>query len=554
MRIERLLLRNAKAITELDATFRTDSHRLKSVPPAIDLICAPNGQGKTTLLEAISLIGHIPCSRKIGKDGAVQNSLYASLTGVTGEIGSESAPPIMSRTLSAEEALSSLPNEYLGVYFNIRDTEPTLDGLKFYVLVDVSEHSLTSLLSAKISDAEFGRYAYIQAAFDCDAKLDTLVRAIARGRTFNPPLSSECGGGPKRFVSFINTDMNDFGRGNDLRESPKTLTADFKSQMVDRIGIRFTSPESPSNLRALADLSELRKILSDVLTTPRYRFSTPDVISPALEILNFELEGDRLKIKVRLKERKGQASDNDPVIDNLSAGENEVLFVFLMLLRFRGEEGIILLDEPDLHVAGYMRPRLFREILRKIDPYRQHVFIVSHSATATSSIKAHAFCGDSAISRVDTQHMDDQVKIKDHLRVLLKVHPEGSKKPSFKLDFDRGFQRMLESGLLAGTISMHGRYELLLSCLSDWRARFVSEMQKSNWAWPPFVASFLSSGIIAILFFLAAWVVPPNGIGDTLHANVVKALIIAVPVSIGTLILLFIYGFVRAIKNKRQDD
>jgi energy-coupling factor transporter ATP-binding protein EcfA2 len=555
MRLERIVLKNVKAVTRLEETF--GKRVIKRGPgqleaPAIDLICAPNGQGKTTFLEAVSLVGHIPCARPVTIENGEAVACRAWAEHKWNITNQEDKPPFVLTQADTERLdlwLETLPSTLLGVYIEIEDKHDDLGTVKFCVVLDVRTHSLTSLLSANLTDAEFCTYAYIIAAKGSELKVEAFIKAIARGRTFNPHIEVDRDG-PKRFVTYINTDMNDFGRGNDLRESPKTLNDEFKRQMVDRIGVPFVKSASMDEVLLLKDLEELKSILRFVLDTPRYKFSTKDVVSPSLEILDFHIVKGVLQIKVRLKERKGSTHKNDAIIENLSAGENESLFVFLMLLRLRNESSLILLDEPDLHVAGYMRPNLFKAVFQHFDPDKQHMLIVSHSISAVTALKRFRFGLEPQMGKATKQ---TTVRLRDHFRVLLKVHPEDAPHARFKLQFDRGFLRTLQSGLMTGSVTLGGRLGLVIEALANFRARFVSEMQKSNWAWYPFVSAGISLFGACVIWFLVNVIAPPENSGDQLHVDLVKFLTNVIFGSLFLFIPTSTYGVARTVKSIRED-
>lgn len=554
MRIKRLVIKNAKAITFLDASLERPTKRRPNgtvTAPPIELICAPNGQGKTTLLEVMSLIGHIPCAKRVVCD-AVGPNVSGSWADVHWQGDIDPVVPFKIKRPDfdrLDEWVEALPKPWLGAYFEVEDLHDGIGSLQFCMVLrtDEMKHaSLTSLLSAKISDREFGENAFLIASSSTDLKVNAFVQAIARGRKFNPEINFDRSG-PKRYVSYINTDMNDFGRGNDLRESPKTLTDDFGSEMVDRIGVPFIQLPADTKVLGLQHLDEIKEIMGRVLTTPRYRFSTPAVVSPSLEILDFEIREGTLCIRVRLQERHGTVNASDPIIENLSAGENETLFVFLMMLRFSNESSIILLDEPDLHVAGYMRPTLFREIFNLFNPIKQHLVIVSHSPSSISALRSFTF-GRS--ERASGRMIQRRIKIRNHLRMLLKVHPEELKHAKFELKFDRGFLRTLQSGLLAGGVTWKGRFGLMAEEVLDARARFVSEMQKSNWAWYPFVGGALTLTGSCLAWLLVSVIVPPENVGDTRHVELVTWLERAITLASFAFIPTALFGCWKAVKSK----
>jgi putative AbiEii toxin of type IV toxin-antitoxin system len=212
--------------------------------------------------------------------------------------------------------------------------------------------------------------------------MDDLITAVSRGRTF---AVDEGRGleiqrlphalGVARSVCYVNTDLNDFGRGNDLRESPKDLDRDFKAQMVDRLEIEI-DPQTA----CFRYFEELKRAADAVLSTPLENFSDRRVIPPGFDLQNLTVSGDRVGIWIDRRDGQRPVS-----INFLSAGENEVLFIYLMVLNFTNNfakgASIILLDEPDLHIANVSHYRFFEEVLRLTDG-RAQLIMSTHSPAA----------------------------------------------------------------------------------------------------------------------------------------------------------------------------
>src|ERR1700749_3259340 len=79
MRIKKIHIKNLKSIANLEISFDKAGRRNEFTKPQVSLLYGNNGIGKTTVLEAISLIGHISCMRMLKRQSAsliqVQNSI-----------------------------------------------------------------------------------------------------------------------------------------------------------------------------------------------------------------------------------------------------------------------------------------------------------------------------------------------------------------------------------------------------------------------------------------------------------------------------------------------
>jgi hypothetical protein len=90
-----------------------------------------------------------------------------------------------------------------------------------------------------------------------------------------------------------------------------------------------------------------------------------------------DVENGRVQISLR---RRGEEVSKGT--DFLSAGENECFFVFLTLLGLDTQDSMILLDEPELHIAEYCRPAFFSELYGLTRARGCQVIIATHSLFA----------------------------------------------------------------------------------------------------------------------------------------------------------------------------
>ena len=68
-------------------------------------------------------------------------------------------------------------------------------------------------------------------------------------------------------------------------------------------------------------------------------------------------------------------------IDDLSAGERQCLILMFMVSRWLMEGGIVLIDEPDLHLHVSLQRQFAHELERVVDRKHGQLIVTSHSPT-----------------------------------------------------------------------------------------------------------------------------------------------------------------------------
>ncbi|OYX35848.1 MAG: hypothetical protein B7Y99_02960 [Caulobacterales bacterium 32-69-10] len=384
-------------------------------------IYAGNGVGKTTVLESISTLGHLPCFPSVSLGKAVEDSLLVRALGHHGDKSSALLPlldlaslPKLGLNIWLEKVRPGKNAGYGCIEFEVFDT---LEGgaaathrfVLFICSAELTEPvapTLTRMLSrghfddlvADISfndDRVLGHYGLIVYGGheQIGQTFPDLVRKLAKGRTFSTVEERE--GkltvvqnrldlpdhlGP-RSVSYINTDLNDFGRGNDLRESPKDLKRDFGLEMYERLRIEL---DRSGHFKHLAALGE---VCNRVLSTPYTHYADLKAIPSSFRLSGLHSLDGEGEFAVAVDREDGAP----PIpIEFLSAGENEVFFITLMMLNLTRNpslgHSIILLDEPDLHVANVALDPFFKSIL-DLAIGRSQVILSSHSAALYEHIR-----------------------------------------------------------------------------------------------------------------------------------------------------------------------
>lgn len=461
--IKQVRISNVGIIDDLTLTFED---------PSLLAICAGNGIGKTTILESISLLGHLPCFPTLERSGSqIQHSEVARRWPGRDEpdysyYSSVVAPADLNR-LGIDGWLDQNRGRrgYGTVEFQVFDGrgEARYDH-HFVILVHscrlgaATPPRLTDMLSRgdfddyHRSDISFADDRFLGSCglvlYDRNEQhggqtLEDLIRKLALGRTFH--IFPDGGGEPRvesfsaadfpgvdgpRAVAYLNTDLNDFGRGNDLRESPKDLTRDFGAEMVCRLRIQF------SDDGIFKHLKKLRGICARILQTPLSHYSVRNVLPADFYLKNIRKSGAGAAVTV-------DRLDGGPAVDVnfLSAGENEVFFVSLVTLNAVENPAlgptIILLDEPDLHIANVARSRFFSEILSLVDG-RSQLILSTHSAALFNVLRRRC------------KRIDDKVQV-----VYRVVESVARRQFRMASSFDRVFLGRMrnvdrDSNLLAG--------------------------------------------------------------------------------------------------------
>lgn len=410
-RVKEAKIRNIGTIDALDLDFENES---------VTAIYASNGLGKTTVLECLSLLGHLPCFPTYSAEErfcpSALDTGYPSLRSDSWghyEAILPHAEVATNGVLNYLAANAPQPGARFGyVQFTVVDVVGRTNCVNtFVVLVHrpllllhgtprlteiLSRDSFLSREIPEISDVAddriLSRCGLI--AYDPDDQIGRtmgeLILSIAKGRTFTINEDNErrlvslhldgIEAAVPRSVCYVNTDLNDFGRGNDLRESPKDLERDFRNEMIGRMGIELDPQGS------FAHFDQLQRSCDLVLSTPLENFCDRRVIPPAFVLKNLTVRGEHVAIWIDRLDGQRHVS-----VNFLSAGENEVLFIYLMILNFtenpQKKSAIILLDEPDLHIANASRFRFFEEALELTDGKAQLV-MSTHSPSAYEVIKA----------------------------------------------------------------------------------------------------------------------------------------------------------------------
>ena len=190
------------------------------------------------------------------------------------------------------------------------------------------------------------------------------------------------------YTFYLNTDLNDFGRMMDVRESVKDIESDFVEEWINRLGIRVDKHKP--DVLTFPYQDKLEQLIGDTISHSSPFFSFKDIASrisvfgkvksqakKAIRFKTLSIIGGRIVIEISRGE-----DEQTRRIDYLSAGENEVFFIFMYLLGMNVTNSICLFDEPDLHLAEFSKRPFFRELFKLLLSNGCQVILATHSGFA----------------------------------------------------------------------------------------------------------------------------------------------------------------------------
>lgn len=462
MRIKSVHIRGLKNLSDIEISFGADKDAT--------LIFANNGVGKTTILEAMSLIGHVSCMRKLltyTKSGKLvveqQPSKLCREIGQNVLANDDKFNPLKSNI----ETYGSLQQWFDAVNRQggdaairyVLDLSDPIKNVQLYIFVRRDTYNfddgpprpvtITKALSRQYPDDEINDLMAIVAdGEDQGAKVDELINQIFDTRSHilkggkirkrkRKAVEALCG-----IVSYINTDLNDFGKGNDLRETPKDIAGDLPREVIDRLEIPF-SVQAEGTYHEFDFLEDVNTHLAKILNKYPHFDLPRDPRDKALEALfriqecKYSENEGRLRFSAR---RRGKL-DEVP-LDYMSAGENECFFLFLMVHGLIAKKSIVLLDEPELHLSTFTQRVFFRELLSILKHKECQVVVATHSGVAL-------------VPALDTYHREERHKGRPLRRTngwekakieakFIRVNPNarkpgGSSERDFLVDWPKSF-------------------------------------------------------------------------------------------------------------------
>jgi ABC-type lipoprotein export system ATPase subunit len=353
MYIHRIILRDVRNFDNLDITLYDAVWQkpLNSV-----LITGPNGSGKTTLLRIIAALWN-----SFGQwlqMGKTQHELLLDVGLVAMEIRNFDTPAL--RQLPLFEP-SQFPKS---IWLYVTSSPHYRTELEF-LANNENAIFIGELIEDVHVDEDFGF------GFKFSSKIE-LVQGDYIKALSNHKRALEIGVG-----------------GLDLLPNMVFLDTQSRSISDPPQGIRESKPESPYRwLTLYRETSEWDGHIETILANMKLRNPQDfyDVLKSTNQFLGNEKQITDFDEALRLRV---QTSKNKRIhnLSGLSAGEQQCLIMMVMVSRWLMPGGVVLIDEPDLHLHISIQRNFIYQLKKIIDSRQGQLIITSHSRTMWEEFK-----------------------------------------------------------------------------------------------------------------------------------------------------------------------
>ncbi len=341
MYVHRVILQGAAGLSDFDLTFFDD---WRSEPLRNVLLTGPNGSGKTTLLRAIaSLWASFPVLMA-PNEGFIEGPLpYTDRFGLVAmEIRELLDRPLWlysARDQARHNTLvQGLPHDvYTGSYFPY-PSPSRIYGFKNPWKIELSAGPWQEPLHAQMERLRLG-------AGKPDDQLPNLVFLEAEGRDIlAPPGSGSI--------------------------QPEALYSWFVVRGINN------STEAPLE-------QQLRNLK---IRDPEWFSRTLEQINGFLRQNGKQLTDFDNNLRLVVKPLNGDGSGH--YLDQLSAGERQIVILSFMVSRWLARGGVVLIDEPDLHIHVSWQRALIDQLERVVNALQGQLIITSHAPNLWEEYRA----------------------------------------------------------------------------------------------------------------------------------------------------------------------
>lgn len=336
MQIRRVILKNVRSFVDFDCTFQDSwSDRI----PESLLLIGPNGSGKTTLLDAIASLWEL-----------FANCLEAREKEPGDELPVDIPKVISSSDLAAMEIVR-LEHEPVWVYHGSKIQ------VSQFIREQVESHRIGAYYQGKGEFRSVGD-GYVEPGMtELSEKSDSFRR-------------------PDHWVQRLTENI--LGKREDL---PNVVYLESETRTLLPIEEKFSVQPEPEEFRWLARYAPTtarKGSLHNYLYN--LKVVDEDAFQAIVDQVNAFLIGKRLAGFNRRGPLMVQVDGGDThSIDDFSSGEKQVLLMIATITRWLRPGGIVLIDEPDLHLHPSLTTAFVGHLRRMIADEGGQLLIASHA-------------------------------------------------------------------------------------------------------------------------------------------------------------------------------
>lgn len=363
--------------------------------PYITFIRGQNGAGKTTLLECLAMFGHCPVMEVRRKDPFQQCEIVCTFEGVDAQ--KEAYGQEISEDFLMEIMRLTKPFSLTIFPVSKSDKAPgpiqLIPDLKIYLADEEMLRTNWCMWSdddGVIAKAFQKLIRFSRPEAKARTKTDRIERIIEELKKdptgsrnfeilekhfFNPEpekfqpatrtihlKNKTCDSRSlPGFITYINTDMYQWGIGLDIRESPKDMRKELPQLIKYRLNLTDNNGALLNSEKVLAFWNRVFEF--------KERESIATENAPAGRMLK-EVSID--------DQDQGVVKVGGDARIFLSSGENQILFLGLMLEAMEARRSVFLLDEPELHTDIGSAKKLYDELFKNTAFSYNQFIIVSH--------------------------------------------------------------------------------------------------------------------------------------------------------------------------------
>ncbi len=383
MKLTNLRIKNFRGLADIEF----------STTKPLTVIVGPNAVGKTSLLEAIRLTKCLLMPTYLGEEQQVLTSLGAM---------SPHAPQLVNF-----EALAGDPKSDLEIRLGLKLSDADLDVLRKNVPRIASMH-VRNMLGLPQAQDQFGLVQFLSSPLGKTqvAKATTEIMEklgqVAQSRTVTPTLQIEASSLQTSGKDLLDQELvTVLGRSLPPHQGLISYFPADRAMPAGEVNIQLGGPDIQQQIYShLGQPSTKYQRLKHYIVNQSLMGVTPrqDLENDFSLVFEKLLPGKSLDktlslspagaLSIRIRDSSGVYD-----IDAMSSGEKGLLLTFLLLRRTCAPGGLVLLDEPELHlnpsVTKKLLPFLMDDILK---PNDLQAIVCTHSPEMLVAAYEHAEC------------------------------------------------------------------------------------------------------------------------------------------------------------------